>query len=498
MASIYVLQIGKEDFSKSYFLPDYVKYTYLDMFTSLPRSSYDVVLIDRMISMQEAELLLEVTRAYTLFVTERVELSGRLQWLFVRLAGQMISMEQLPAFLSEELANFYQQSSGGRFNVHELAIGQTFKGEISWQGNHNVTLSGNFGEEMKQVAYWREHIFLLPDQKMDLWLEYKKSPGVAISLEVTQFVPGSLSRIQKEWKFGEQDLAGIVTLDGDKGPAFVSLCAAGEGELKITTLHYRRSRGKHGHILPGGKRYVTSDREEIFAYFEPGNAKPPLNVYFSGYNTKELFEGYQLMKELDCPFLLLSDNRLDGGGFYLGSREYEKTIIDIIREHMIALDFSPRQTIFSGVSMGACGAMYYGCYMKPHAFVLGTPLLSLGEVATLEKRKRPGKFPESLDVLMHLEQDTRETACLDLNERMWKRFRETDFLRTKIIVGYMIEDDFDGTAYDKILSNLKSDVAQVYGKGFHGRHKDNPQAVVIWLMEQHRRMLNEDFERGMM
>ena len=78
MASIYVLQIGKEDFSKSYFLPDYVKYTYLDMFTSLPRSSYDVVLIDRKISMQEAELLLEVTRAYTLFVTERVELSGRL------------------------------------------------------------------------------------------------------------------------------------------------------------------------------------------------------------------------------------------------------------------------------------------------------------------------------------------------------------------------------------------------------------------------------------
>lgn len=497
MASIYVLQIGKEDFSKSYFLPDYVKYTYLDVFTSLPRSSYDVVLIDRKISMQEAELLLEVTRAYTLFVTERVELSGRLQWLFARLAGQMISMEQLPAFLSEELANFYQQSSGGRFNVHELAIGQTFKGEISWQGNHNVTLSGNFGEEMKQVAYWREHIFLLPNQKMDLWLEYKKSPGVAISLEVSQFVPGSLSKIQKEWHFREQDLEGIVTLDGDKGPAFVSLCAAGEGELQITTLHYRRSRGKYGHILPGGKRYVTSEREEIFAYFEPGNTKPPLNIYFSGYNTKEMFDGYQLMKALDCPFLLLADNRLDGGCFYLGTKEYEKIIIDVIREHMISFDFSPRQMIFSGVSMGACGAMYYGCYMKPHALLLGKPLLSLGEVAAWEKRKRPGGFPESLDVLMHLEHDTGENALCNMNERIWKRFCETDFESTKIIVGYMIEDDYDGTAYDKILSNLNSGMIQVYGKGFHGRHNDDTRSVITWLMDQYKRMIYLDFERGL-
>ena len=35
--------------------------------------------------------------------------------------------------------------------------------------------------------------------------------------------------------------------------------------------------------------------------FHPGDLKPPLNVYFSGYRTAEGFEGYFMMKRMNAP-----------------------------------------------------------------------------------------------------------------------------------------------------------------------------------------------------
>ena len=102
---------------------------------------------------------------------------------------------------------------------------------------------------------------------------------------------------------------------------------------------------------------MTTDREEVFAYFDPGDRKPPLNVYFSGYKTKEGFEGYRAMRNLGCPFLLISDARLEGGGFYMGSEEYEKLIKDVLRKYMDELGFSGDQVILSGLSMGTYGAL---------------------------------------------------------------------------------------------------------------------------------------------
>ena len=58
--------------------------------------------------------------------------------------------------------------------------------------------------------------------------------------------------------------------------------------------------------------------------------------------------------------------------------------------------------ILSGISMGAYGALYYGCDIKPHAMILGKPLVNIGNVALNEKYLRPGGFPTSLDVLHYL------------------------------------------------------------------------------------------------
>lgn len=240
---------------------------------------------------------------------------------------------------------------------------------------------------------------------------------------------------------------------------------------------------------------MTSEREEIFCYFDPGDMKPPLNVYFSGYKTMEGFEGYHLIRNLGCPFLLVAETRLEGGSFYMGSEEYERVLCNAVRGYMVELGFGADEVIFSGLSMGTFGALYYGCDIGPHAVILGKPLASIGNVAVGEKRMRPGGFPTSLDVLMRLCGDTDEAAVERLNARFWNKFDAADWSRTKFIVSYMIEDDYDADAYASLIEHLRSDGAELYGKGIHGRHNDNTGGIVNWFVDQFDKILREDFGR---
>ena len=67
---------------------------------------------------------------------------------------------------------------------------------------------------------------------------------------------------------------------------------------------------RDGPIYNGGQRYNDENGEEFIYYFNPGDLKPPLNVYFSGYRSLEGFEGYFMMNSLDAPFLLIGDLEL--------------------------------------------------------------------------------------------------------------------------------------------------------------------------------------------
>ena len=145
--------------------------------------------------------------------------------------------------------------------------------------------------------------------------------------------------------------------------------------------------------------------------------------------------------------------------------------------------------------MGTFGALYYGCDIGPHAVILGKPLASIGNVAASEKRMRPGGFPTSLDVLMRLCGDTDEASVERLNARFWNKFDAADWSRTKFIVSYMIEDDYDADAYASLIEHLRSDGAELYGKGIHGRHNDNTGGIVNWFVDQFDKILREDFGR---
>jgi accessory secretory protein Asp2 len=145
--------------------------------------------------------------------------------------------------------------------------------------------------------------------------------------------------------------------------------------------------------------------------------------------------------------------------------------------------------------MGSIGALYHGCDIRPHAIIVGKPLVNCGNIAVNERLRRPGGFATSLDVLQKLSGRTDARAVEQLNQKFWQRFGATRWQDTRIIVSYMIEDDYDDQAYPDLLEHLHSSGVQIYGKGLHGRHNDNSSGIVSWFTSQYEKILREDFAR---
>ena len=502
MDEIHILQLGNEDWNHQYTLPQGVSLDYVEDFgegteNGKPEKTYDLLFLDRAPREEEFLPLHRAIRAHTLFVTEHVAITGQTEWFCRCKQAQHIRSADVQDFLLKEAKYYFPKPYGAKLNLKDVAIAQEFAGKVKWNGNYEVILEGEFGEEFRQAAFWRYNIFLEQGKAQDLWLEYSKDPTVSIFLEVTQFARGSISEVIAHWEFDETDLQQVIRLESTgTGSAFLSVSAKGNGKLSIVALHTRNSRGSHGYFLPGGERCVSHRREEAFCYFDPGDLKPPLCVYFSGYKTLQGFEGYHMMREMGCPFLLIAEPRLEGGGFYMGSIEYEYMYIKMIQKHMKELGFRSDQVIFSGLSMGTYGALYYGCDIRPHAILLGKPLASIGNVTANEKYSRPGGFPTSLDVLRYQCGALDKGAVKALNVRFWRKFKAADWGNTKFAISYMIEDDYDSDAYQMLISHIQSEGAQVYGKGLHGRHNDNTGGIVNWFLDQYATILAEDFGRG--
>ena len=497
MDRIHVLQLGETDWSRQYRIPDDVEWDYEEEFAESPEEAYDIAFLDRLPGHGEIGLLMKEIKAHTLYVTEEYARHQRVKNLFLSKVGKVIRKTEIQAFLDEEIRFYYAKPYGEKYKGKNLAVSPGFGGNVNWNGGYCVNLEGDFGEEYRQTLFWRNNVPVRKGQVIDLWLEYQITDSVDILLKVTQLVRGSISEKKREWVFTQEDLKELVSIDSPEGDSllFVSIHAKGRGELRIVALHDRFSRGKHGSFLPGGERYVSTNREEVFCYFDPGDRKPPLNIYFSGYKTQEGFEGYYLMRKMGAPFLLISESRLEGGAFYMGTPEYEAMIVNMIRKHIDELGFQMSDVVMSGLSMGTYGALYYGCDIRPHAVIIGKPLASIGDVAANETYYRPGGFPTSMDVLLYHQGDTGTNDVQKLNRRFWEKFDRTNWSKSKFVVAYMIEDDYDMTAYQKLLSHLHDGGVQVYGKGLHGRHNDATGGIVQWFLHQYKKVLIEDFGR---
>lgn len=504
MSKIHILYVGDDDWTSKYSIPDNIEFEVYESDESEPsanrpaRKLMDLVILDRDITLSEEKAFTLFTRGYCLFATENVQmLNSATSRYFKARMGQYLYTGDVQYFLAHEVRNYYPNPYGEKFNPAKLAISDSFTGRVSCDGNYNLLLDGEFGEDFVQIAYWRYNVPVFEGQCIDMYLEYEKTGDVEIKLRIFQFYNGSIGDIKQVWEFDEEQLQDVFRIDNesDYGPVFVSILAKGTGSLNIISLHDRHSRRGHGFFLPGGERLVSSKGEEVFVYFEKGDLKPPLAVYFSGYRTQEGFEGYYMMRGFGCPFILVTDPRSEGGAFYLGDSEFEQMITDYVTDKLDELGFTKDELVLSGASMGTFGSLYYGSKLSPHALLLAKPLANMGNVARNERILRAGGFATSLDILMKNYDNLSDEAIEQLNNRMWDRFDNADWSHTKFIISYLYEDDYDPDGYPSILSHLKSSGVEVYGKGSHGRHTDNSANVMAWFKSQYENLLHDDFSR---
>ncbi len=511
---VQVIQIGESDWQERFEIPKDVKWTF--RYASDPETevtdgedtesvshsrskrprTYDVVIIDGEVDDRHIDFLLGLGSAYTYFYTGRAGSGEAVRQMTVRKFASRLEEADAEDFIRLIPVKYFRGQEGSKLKPGFIIPAADLRQFCKTDGNSALVMECDFGAGMRPALYWKYNIMLSSDRPTELWLEYTKSEGISVRLRVRIFQEGALCQPLGCLTYSEEDLRSPIIIDEHvNGYMSCELLACGKGRLEISQFHFRFSRLDAGQFLAGGEHHVCSGGKEFISYFDPGDLKPPLNVYFSGYRTAEGFEGYFIMKQLGAPFLLIGDPRLEGGGFYLGSPDFEKGIADVIRSALRRLGFDNHQLVLSGMSMGTFGATYYACDLLPHAVVIGKPLMSIGNVAANEKRIRPGEFPTSLDVLRSNIGDIQDEDIRRLNERFWTKFDAADFSATRFIISYMYQDDYDPTGYPDILRHLSGRPIPIISKGLEGRHNDNTAGVVSWFMSRYYSLMREDFGR---
>ena len=374
----------------------------------------------------------------------------------------------------------------------------SFEGSISYQGFEHVTLEGEFGETFSQLAYWSYNVLVSENLPIELWLEYEKQGDCEFRLVIRKIWDGSVDEFFEEEVYSEADLEKSIIMDIKDGNylLFISIEACGNGKLQLGNLHKRWSRKQFGKFVLGGGILHDESRDEINYFFHPGDFKPPLAVYFAGFRPAEGFEGYWMMKNLGCPFLLFSDPRLEGGAFYLGSQELESKIKETIQYYLDYLGLTSKDLILSGLSMGTFPSLYYGAAFEPRAVIVGKPLANIGTIARRGRLEAPGVFNTGFDVLRHQTGGVSSQHMEDLDQRFWNAFKTADFTQTTFGLSYMKDEDMDSRAYDQLVEHLCYTGAKILSKGTDGRHNDDTNTNVAWFLYFYNMILKTDFGRG--
>lgn len=385
---------------------------------------------------------------------------------------------------------------GAKLKLPDLVVSPQFTGTVTNEGNLATHFEGIFGETFEPLYTYRYNLSSFP-MALEIWLEYQKEGDCQLLVEIVSMERGSLGNIKESIYLTEEQLQTPYVLAQDDRVGFyaISVLAKGRGRISVGSLHWRYSRQGLGQFVLGGRRHQDYKRQEIFTYFNPGDLKPPLTVYFSGFRGAEGFEGFYMMKSLGTPFLLVADPRLEGGCFYSGSQELENQVVGAIQEALDYLGFSHQELILSGLSMGAFGSLYYAADLEPYAVIVGKPFTNLGDTTAALKLKRPGEFETSADMLRNVGGGSDQEAIDRWNARFWDKFGKKEFAKTDFAIAYMEQDDYDGLAIQRLIPHLANTQATLYAKGYEGRHNDNSRSINKWFMTQYHKLLEIGFER---
>ncbi|MHC5268404.1 accessory Sec system protein Asp2 [Enterococcus sp. LJL98] len=442
--------------------------------------------------------------AHRVLLSKEARYQRDIQYIFDLKGAIPLSLdhfESVEQYLNE---NFLAKQEGYKLNSDYAEISPNFQGHVTRKGKAYFRLTGPFPQQMRQIMVWKMTTIIGAYDRFEFYPEFKQVQGAIDAVFKIYFIKEHSREILdcieipiEKTRTGEKV---IIENKGEAAYMSISLFAQGEeGELFIGSVHLRKALGKDFTLLPGGK--VIYDTEElggeILHYFEPGDFKPPLAVYFSGYRPAEGFEGRRMMASMGCPFLLIGDPRLEGGSFYMGSDALEKEVATVIREKLELLGFDSSQLVLSGLSMGTFGALYYAADLSPHSVIVGKPLTDVGDIATNGRIRRPNEFGTALDILYSHTKEVSASAAEQLNQKFWKKFKSGRYEKTTFAISYMKDDDYDKLSFPRLLKTIKgmNSLTKVLYKGLVGRHNDNSPEINRWFLKQYRNVMVQVFQR---
>ncbi|MCD7137165.1 accessory Sec system protein Asp2 [Limosilactobacillus balticus] len=492
-----VLQLGAQNWADKYKIPNEIKWTY-NTYPHAGIQKFDLVIITEGVQLEDdlwRKLQWQVPPYCVLYSPFAEKDLSKVGLNFIKCQEARQIVEEPQELINQLPVRFFHGQSGMRLAPTKLLLNNPV-GAFVDDGHLTLKIEAN---EWTNLGSYQQNIYIDPQRLFKFSLEYNRQTNVKVRLRVI-VQPGAGDGNPKDQYFlnfsknnEEQELS--IKLKDVPRYANVSLEVLGKGELTLGVLHARWSRKDYGEFFTGGKRLVDSvTGEDIAYYFNPGDLRPPLHVYFSGARGLEGFEAYPLFRRNHTPALLFTDPRLAVGQFYTGEKiesQIKTTIIRTLRK----LGFSRQQLVLNGISMGTYPAIKLGVQLSPYAINVAKPTVNLGQVALRARLERPDEFDTIFDIDRQLVSSLNSEQLEQLDTKFWELMNQTDLTKTRIYVGYMKNDDYDNLAIKRMQENSAIQNARLFvSKGFPGRHNDN-RAVVQWFVSRLTE-INNVFGRG--
>ncbi|UEX90232.1 accessory Sec system protein Asp2 [Staphylococcus ratti] len=507
-----VLQIGGKDYGPHFeenkntdwdyldpnVFSDFSEYTHAVKDTIYVHGKFDFILVQTAYSEGLMCTLEIASQPYTTYIDQRF-------WNDQFESHPLVHQRIIRPLDYEDLNDLYEKLKsvtfsgqyGDKVSPKFCVVNPAFNGEAHYVGNKAIELKGNFGETMTPILSWQKNLFYDEGKVIQIWPEFTLTGSVEVEFVFRLISKGSIDTVVDEFVMHHTELTTPLEIPRRTHDAYIVLSARakGEGSFHMRAVHKRWSRLEMGQFILGGQRYTDKNRDEFIHYFNPGDMKPPLNVYFSGYRSAEGFEGFFMMNRFKAPFILIGDPRIEGGAFYLGSEEYEQAIKQVIQDGLNRLGFNRDELILSGLSMGSFGALYYGAQLNPAGIVVGKPLINVGTVAENMPLLRPEDFGTALDVLLKNESGLEKSDVERLNRKFWHKVEKADFSNTTFAIAYMEHDDYDMRAFEMLLPVMTRQHARIMSRGVPGRHNDDSSTITSWFVNFYNIILESRFGR---
>lgn len=490
-----VLQLGgRDDWSEKYKMSDEITWNYNNFPPKKP-AIYSVVIIDGAVNLtpKNWEKLIWASTPYAVFYRPGTEKQlGAAGQRFIKLdAGKPFtcSPEQMIKDISDK---YYFGQTGIRVLPNNINLNQELFDELNYPDGGHLQLSVD-SDEWQTFGHYRNQLYVDPYRRLRIWLEASREPGVELRIVVNELVVGD-----RQWTFPvtTKDAEEIIPTKLQTEGQFVSVSLQMRGHSKFTLgpFHYSWARYGAGIFIVGAKRLIEPHNGEQVAYYlNPGNLKPPLNVYFSGARSAEGFEAYPLFRSFKAPSLLFTDPRLEIGQFYTGDY-MEPAIKRVIMRSLLKLGMTTDDLVMCGVSMGTYPAIKLGSELGAHAIVVAKALTNLGYLAERGRLQRPDEFETIFDIDRQLTQTDFPKGLHEIDQKFWRQFDEDNLARTRLFITHMYQDDYDDRAVAKIKSsNAIQHVKEFATKGYPGHHNDNTDGTVSWMIYRIRQVMRDDF-----